>query len=173
MGICAQELRIYVIAPCLRHLGEWSPVAENLLMGTAAFESGLGFHLHADQVADTRQQPGLGIFRIQPQQHTDIWDSYLVHDPDMASKVRGLASQREFLNHPHAELATNLSYATAIAWMIYRKTAPILPDAGNIEALAQVWLHSYRNTPDRQQSHGDNALLFIQAYQECIGAIAA
>jgi hypothetical protein len=39
----------------------------------------------------------------------------------MASLVRGLASQHDFLSQPHAELATNLSYATAIAWFMYTR----------------------------------------------------
>ena len=45
MGICASELRHYVVRPALKHLGMWSPTTENLLLGTAARESGLGFHL--------------------------------------------------------------------------------------------------------------------------------
>jgi len=36
----------------------------------------------------------------------------------MASRVRGLASQRAFLSNPERELQTNLGYSTAIAWLL-------------------------------------------------------
>lgn len=133
MGICAEELREFVIQPTLNHLGEWSEAAENLLMATAAQASDLGFHLL------NRRSRGFGIFQISANSHLDIWDHYLVKDPDLASSVRGLASQHEFLSHPHAELATNLSYATAIAWMIYRRCDQPLPDADDIEGIAKFW----------------------------------
>ena len=40
----------------------------------------------------------------------------------MASRVRGLASQRAFLSDPDSELQTNLSYCTAIAWLLYQRS---------------------------------------------------
>ena len=51
-------------------------------------------------------------------QHRDIWDRYLAFRPEIASRVRGLASQRAFLSNPDHELRTNLSYSTAIAWLL-------------------------------------------------------
>lgn len=139
MGICAEELRSFVIRPVLEHLGDWSQAAENLLLGTAAQESGLGFHLK------TRRGHSLGIFQIHPQAHNHLWDKYLVKSPDLASKVRGLASQHEFLSHPHAELATNLSYATAIAWMIYCRSGKPLPAENDTAALAKFWQRHFHS----------------------------
>ena len=155
MGICAEEMRRYVIAPCLQHLDDWSPVAENLLLGTAAVESGLGHHLL------NAAYPGLGIYRITPQKHTQIWDQYLAFCPDLASKVRGLASQREFLNHPHAELTTNLSYATAIAWMIYKSSRATLSSADDVEDLAGLWQRYFPTDQHREPQD------FIREYQRC------
>ncbi|GLQ32108.1 hypothetical protein [Litoribrevibacter albus] len=56
-----------------------------------------------------------GLFRVTETQHQTLWDEHLVKDPDLASKVRGLASQHQFLQSPHQELNINLNYATAIA----------------------------------------------------------
>ncbi len=56
-----------------------------------------------------------GLFRMTEHQHQTLWDEHLVKDPDLASKVRGLASQHQFLNAPHQELNINLNYAAAIA----------------------------------------------------------
>src|SRR5690606_9814258 len=159
MGICAEELRTLVIRPTLEHLGEsgeQAAAAENLLLGTAAQESGLGFHLRLKRAC------GLGIYQITPQIHLNVWDRYLIDHPDLASLIRGLASQHEFLAHPHAELATNLSYATAIAWMIYRRTGRPLPAADDVAGLARYW---FRHFPHRSSN---TALDFSETYKRCI-----
>jgi len=135
MGICAIDMKDYVIRPTLQYLGCWSPAAENLLLGTVAIESELGAHLKQG----AGRGIGLGIFQIDEGTHRKIWDEYLAFDPDLASKVRGLASQREFLEEPHLELATNMSYATAIAWMIYQRASVKLPKEDDLQALARIW----------------------------------
>ena len=143
MGICAKELRLLVIRPTLKHLDLWSPTAENLLLGTAAQESGLGYFLQ------TKNQRALGIYQITPRMHRLIWDKFLAHQPELASKVRGLASQREFLLHPHAELATNLAYATAVAMMVYLRAGRTLPkDCSNDpQKLGHCWRRTFHSHP--------------------------
>ncbi|MGI9278403.1 MAG: hypothetical protein ACR2PX_02095 [Endozoicomonas sp.] len=153
MGICAKELRHYVVRPTLKHLRMWSPTAENLLLGTAARESGLGFHLKQEH------HQALGIYQISPRMHRNIWDHYLAKKSDLSSLIRGLASQREFLAHPHLELATNLSYATAIAWMIYYRTnKPIhkVPH-DDVRAMGKLWHNYYhRHHPGPIESFVDS-----------------
>ena len=97
MGICATELTRWVIQPTLQRIGVTAPMACTLLLATAAQESALGSHL---KVAGQR---GLGIYRIHSLTHRHVWDAYLAQQPELASTVRGLASQHDFLNHPHAE----------------------------------------------------------------------
>ncbi|NRA24856.1 MAG: hypothetical protein HRU08_10370 [Oleispira sp.] len=138
MGLCAAELRQCVIKPTLKRLGVYSKAAENLLLATAAQESGLGSHLKP------AGQRALGIYQIHSLTHRHIWDGHLAQHSDMASLVRGLASQHDFLSHPHAELATNLSYATAIAWFMYARHASFnLPKSDDIHALASLWKRFY------------------------------
>ena len=138
MGICAEELRQWVIKPTLKRLGVYSKAAENLLLATAAQESGLGSHLKP------AGQRALGIYQIHSLSHRHIWDDNLALHSDMASLVRGLASQHDFLSQPHAELATNLSYATAIAWFMYaRHDNFCLPKDNNINTLGSLWKRYY------------------------------
>lgn len=142
MGICAEELRQWVIKPTLKRLGVYSKSAEKLLLATAAQESGLGSHLKP------AGQRALGIYQIHSLAHRHIWDDHLAHRSDMASLVRGLASQHDFLAQPHAELATNLSYATAIAWLMYARHDDFcLPkdnnESDNVDALALLWKRYY------------------------------
>lgn len=114
---------------------------EALLLGTAAQESELGFHLKLDH------RHGMGIFQILPSTHRQIWDKYLINFPALASKVRGLASQRDFLQHPHAELATNLRYATAIAWLIYRAAGVDQVESEDLPRMAKLWKKHFHHGP--------------------------
>ncbi|SDK69247.1 hypothetical protein [Microbulbifer yueqingensis] len=141
MGICLDELRLLVIRPTLKHLRAWSAGMEDLLLGTAAQESQLGFHLKLGR------RHGLGLYQILPHTHREIWDRYLIDHPALASKVRGLASQRDFLEHPHSELTTNLRYATAIAWLIYRAAGIERIEEGNIRAMARIWHRHFHHGP--------------------------
>ena len=159
MGICAIELRNFVIRPTLQHLGFQSLAAENLLLGTAAHESGLGFHL----LQNSGAHKGLGIYQIDETLHQSIWDNYLALEPNLASTVRGIASQHDFLKHPHAELATNLTYSTAIAWLIYCRANINLPDHYDLKSLAHCWADHYptlKKNPSADQFI-DNFKLFI------------
>lgn len=86
MGIAARELSQFVIRPTLLYLGQDNPDAEALLLGiAAASQSHLGSALH--------DRHGYGLYCIRELRHAALWDQYLAHDPDLASLVRGLASQ--------------------------------------------------------------------------------
>ncbi|MBV6289385.1 hypothetical protein [Pseudomonas aegrilactucae] len=153
MGIAASELSEFVIRPTLLYLGRQCPCAEALLLGVAASQSGMGNALH-----DHR---GHGLYRIAELRHQSLWDQFLARDPDLASLVRGLASQHAFLSGPHLELTVNLRYATAIAWMLIEEQAPKMPDPDDLLGLARIW----------RQTFQPNARLrdFTQAWQACVG----
>lgn len=136
MGIAANELCLYVIRPTLVYLGRHCDSAEALLLGVAASQSALGSALH-----DRR---GHGLYRIGETRHTALWDDFLARDPDLASLVRGLASQHAFLGGPHLELAVNLRYATAIAWMLIEEQATPLPAADDLLGLARIWRQTFK-----------------------------
>ncbi|MCG8313430.1 MAG: hypothetical protein MI976_09450 [Pseudomonadales bacterium] len=156
MGICSSELRNYIIRPTLEQLGEWSPAMETLLLGTVAQVSGFGFHIN--------HKRGFGIFKIDSQTHKDVWDTFLAFDPDRASFIRGLASQREFLKEPDLELITNLTYATAIAWGVYASQNVKLPeDPSDIQAFADIW-HRFYPREDITETPAD----FIESYRKYV-----
>ncbi|AXO89363.1 hypothetical protein DZC75_15625 [Pseudomonas parafulva] len=135
MGIAANELSRYVIRPTLVYLGRHNASAEALLLGVAASQSCLGQALH-----DRR---GHGLYRIGETRHRALWDCYLARDPELASLVRGLASQHAFLGGPHLELTVNLRYATAIAWMLIEEQATPLPAADDVLGLARIWRQTF------------------------------
>ncbi len=139
------ELREQIIGPTLKYLGIDSNVAEELLLGTAALESQLNpLHKNAER---------LGIYQITPRQHRQIWDEYLAFKPDLASRVRGLASQHRFLQDPDSELSWNLSYATAIAWLMYQREDIVLPTNNEADQLGLLWRRCF----GRKTEHGEQA----------------
>lgn len=128
MARFANELRDQVIKPTLLYLGADSAAAENLLLTMALLSN----HFRKD---DER----LGVYCISPAQHRQVWDDYLAFQPDLASEIRALASQRWFLENPDRELVTNVAYATAIAWVIFSISGMTLPKADDIRAQASIW----------------------------------
>ncbi len=127
----------FVIAHTLQILGENSTAAVKLLELTASLQA---------QHYATKPQSGLGLYRIEPSAHLEIWDGYLAFKPDLASTVRGLASQKAFLQNPHLELATNLGYSSAIAWAIYQRSELTLPDAEDQQALTACWTRYFADS---------------------------
>jgi hypothetical protein len=116
MYITAEYLREQIIRPTLKYLGEWSAEAERELLAAALHVQAVGTNRH-------RESSGLGLFGLSSAEHRDLWDRFLAFRPDLASRVRGLASQRAFLSNPDHELQTNLSYSVAIAWMMHKRQA--------------------------------------------------
>lgn len=153
MGIAACDLSQHVIRPTLLYLGRHTNAAEALLLGTAASQSALGSAL------DGRR--GHGLYRIGEQRHLELWDQHLARDPELASRIRGLASQHAFLAAPHLELTVNLRYATAIAWLLVEREHLTLPAADDIAGLARIWRRVF-------QPQG-RLCDFIDAWQHCIG----
>ncbi|MEM9256211.1 MAG: hypothetical protein AAGA91_12245 [Pseudomonadota bacterium] len=113
MFVTAEHLREQVIRPTLKYMGAWDAASEQYLLDAAINTPDLGLF--------SARQDGLGLFHITAAQHRDLWDRYLAFNPELATRVRGLASQRAFLTDPDNELQTNLSYCTAIAWLLHRR----------------------------------------------------
>lgn len=154
MTINAVDLTTHVIRPTLEYLGMHSHAAEKLLMGTASQASG------CDPFCELGE--GFGIYQISADLHRKSWDTYLAFRPDLASKVRGLASQHQFLKDPDQELKTNLAYATAIAWVIYLQAEHQLPAADDLDGLSQFWQTNFSQQQHNQQQ--------TQAFSRCIAA---
>lgn len=129
-----KHFRELIVRPTLEALGAWSQSAEELVIGTAAHESLL---YHLKQLGG----PALGVYQIEPATHKDVWDNYLAYREDMASKVRGMASQH--LADLDDELVGNLHYATAICRLIYYRRPEPLPAADDVVGLAQYWKAHY------------------------------
>ena len=129
MYLSADHLRDQVIRPALEYMGALTPENEAFLLNAAVSPPDVGLF--------AKNTDGLGVFRITPSQHRDLWDRYLAFNPDLASRARGLASQRAFLSDPDNELQTNLSYCAAIAWVMQHRAGGVntqTPSAAEVSA---------------------------------------
>lgn len=139
MSINSQEFLEYIIQPTLRALGVQSAAADKLMLATACYQTSLGQHLC--------QPDALGVFAISESLHREVWDQFIALDCDLASTVRGMASQHEFPKAPHLELVANLRYATAIAWLVYQYRKLALPSTITIETLTDCWQRFFLSHP--------------------------
>ncbi|WP_148863080.1 hypothetical protein [Marinobacter fonticola] len=127
----ASALLNQVIRPVSQALGEDHPVIEEILLGAATLRS-------FDPFAEG-QEEGLGVFGISPELHRQVWDEFLAFRPELASQVRGFASQHQFLLNPDAELVTNTRYAAAIAISALEWVKPSWPLPDDAYALTRLW----------------------------------
>lgn len=141
-GIDLRQFRIFVVEPTLTKLGMWSPSAVNLLLGTAAHES---HGMYLDQILgsrDTTLGPAVGLYQIEPATESDVWNNYLRYRSRLAGTVSSLLAPWPGRS---TQLATNLTYATAMARLIYRRVPAPLPAHDDVRALAKYW-KKYYNT---------------------------
>jgi hypothetical protein len=117
-----------VVSPSLKHLGFDHPC--------------LGIFLTSVQSVHQRcyQPNSFSPYQITHDNHWSVWDTYLVNYPNLASKVRGLASQHRFLEEPDVELNLNLGYATAISAMLLLQASENNSlKSANLDNLVECW----------------------------------
>jgi len=117
MRFDTQQLQDQIISPTLHSLGILDPGVASALAAALECQPRVGLF--------SAQTDGYGIFHITERQHRDIWDNHLAFDPDLASRVRGFASQRAFLENPEMELHCNLRYCAAIAALLWLRSGAV------------------------------------------------
>lgn len=143
MSINYDQLREYVVIPTLSNLGMYSEAAEQLVMGTIAQESDGTF------LKQIGGGPALGIIQMEPATHKDIWLNFLKYTDCLAGDLRELVSAEadeafESRGYPdELELMTNLKYAVAMCRVHYWRKPQSLPDANDINGLAEYWKEHY------------------------------
>lgn len=131
------QLRTRVVQPTLGFLGLDSPAALNLVLGTAAQESG------GNYLAQWPCGPALGLWQIEPATRQDVHANFLDGHAELHGKVLRLVAPYPDLD---MQLASNLAYAAAICRLIYFRVPEVLPAATDLAGLAGYWKR-YFNTP--------------------------
>lgn len=106
-----------LIQETLPLIGLYSVDAAELLMGTAAVESKLGYYIK--QVGG----PARGIFQMEPDTEKDIWENFLFFKQGLQDKMYKLGYM-----HPNPELLVyDLRYQILMARLHYRRVPHALP----------------------------------------------
>ena len=119
------DLRRWAIAPTLTSMGCWSPAAEVLMVGTAIVESVLKY-LH--QIGG----PAPGLWQMEPATHDYIVENWLEYRPYRWT-AKALAP------FDPNRLLTDLEYMCAMARLLHYRRLEPLPEAEDIESLAEYW----------------------------------
>lgn len=146
IGIDKFELKYRIIEPTLELLGICSESLVDLLLCTAAVESGLGYRLDVPH-------NGLGLYRVHPKQHQQVWDTYLNFEPKLAGQIKKIREQHIYSLHPHLELDANPQYATAIVAANYLAAPFILEATCELDELATIWTQFYPSVIPRSQMY--------------------
>lgn len=128
------QLGILVVRPTLNVLNMGGEVAEALILGTAAQESGFRY-LH-----QLGQGPALGLWQMEPATERDLWSTYLDFRLPLAAKVRALLAPWPDRTE---QLVTNLAYACAMARLRFWRARAPLPDHLDLEELAEIYKTHY------------------------------
>lgn len=156
------EIKVFrdvVVRPALKQTGLWSEVAECLVLGTAAVESGFQY---LKQVGG----PALGVYQMEPRTHEDLWENYLKWRMELNSLVRGFScvSVMPGLARPAAdELCWNLRYATVMCRVQYLRSSRMLPVRARVESLADYWKTVYNTVAGKGVARD-----FVEAYNQFI-----
>lgn len=135
----ANQLRRDIVRPALRLIGLHSDAAENLVMGTAAVESGLEY------VRQLENGPALGLFQMEPATYDDIWSNYLAYREQLSRDIR-YAISTAVIRPPSDRMVWDLRLAAIMCRIHYLRQKPPLPDPSDVWAMAAYWKEHY-NTP--------------------------
>jgi hypothetical protein len=143
----AEELRTAAIRPALKALESFVPyslAAENLVLGTAAHESG-GFKWRRQQGAHgIPTGPALGLWQIEPATLTDIYDNFLKFRPRLERAVESCLPHGEAQIDRLAQLETNDRYGAALCRLKYVRSPVKLPaDPNDVFEMGRQWAAVY------------------------------
>lgn len=155
----AWQLRLYVVRPVLYMLELWSREAEEIVLATAAQESGLTY------IRQLGGGPARGLWQIEPATAQDIWDNYLDHRPQLAGAVRrfmvpGVDAAEQLIG--------NLYYGAAMCRVFYRRLPDALPPAEDVRGMAELWKRRYNTALGKGTVEE-----FVAAYERLVARRAA
>lgn len=147
MSIRADHFRNFVVRPALLRLAELSGQpninsldAEELIMGTIAHESHMGYYLRQHP-----KGPARGVGQMEEFTYYDLWHTYLKHRPQLADAVRSFASgmsiEQGIPNFD--EMIGNLNFAVVMIRVRYLPAPPPLPAKYDLEGQARYHIDYY------------------------------
>jgi len=123
-------LRLH-IRSTLQLAGWWSEEVEELMIGTSAQETHLGYWRR-----QMNKGPGRGIYSMELKTENDIWVNYLVYRPELIETVKWICGVSSA--DPKA-IEENLAYQHLTCRLYYRRISEPLPKKDDIVGQAAYW----------------------------------
>lgn len=123
----------------LTNIGLNSDSATELLMLTAATESGFGTYIR--QI----NGPARGVFQMEPNTENDIWNNYLKYKPELSKKINNL-KMLGTTTTTFTDLEVNLAYQIAMTRIHYLRVPSKIPNSTDITGLATYWKNHYNTS---------------------------
>lgn len=144
----ARDIRLYVVRPALKLLGDddgtplWSPVREDLVVGTAAVESGFAAVDQQGRGGETGYGPAVGFWQMEQPTMVDLLGRFLGTRPALAARVHALILPGVPV---WEQLAGNMLLGAALCALRYRASQIDVPGikAGDLAAYDHAWLVGY------------------------------
>lgn len=133
--IDASQLEQYVIRPTLDQLDLLADNTVQLLLLTCAQESNGGRYLH-----QLGRGPAVGIYQMEPFTHDDIHNNFLKYKGLLRNSVNAFKPSGK---RGAGEMAGNLYYATAMARCHYLRDPHPIPQADDVQGLAEYYKRVY------------------------------
>ncbi len=155
-GLNLTQLKQLIVKPALTLIGLDTPVAINLVTGTAVVESKVEY-LH--QVGSG---PALGLWQMEPATERDCWTNYLKFNASLMEKVEALLAPYTVVNQRTQQLVWNLYYAASMCRIRYKRSPKALP--GNVAVeLANYWKTVYNSNLGAGAVDASHIAMFRQA----------
>lgn len=131
------QLKELIIKPVLNELILESRNAEEIILFTCAVESMGGYYLKQ------LNGPALGIYQMEPETHTDIWNSFIISTYPLNTKMTVNFGCNRIPSEER--LIYDLRYATAMVRIHYARVKESLPLYTDINAIWEYY-KKYYNT---------------------------
>ena len=150
-GMHKDQLR-GLIEDTLPLIGMYSEDATELLMGTAAVESKLGYYIK--QIGG----PARGIFQMEPETEADLWENYLRYKPEL----REIMDDLGYFGPNPSTLVYDLRYQILMARIHYKRVPDALPTS--IVGQARYWKVHYNTVAGK-----GTVEKYLDAYDKYVG----
>lgn len=146
--LCVPHVRRFVIVPALAQLPQAmrSEAAVELLLGTAMKESELCYLKQGLYQADDGRARAIGLWQMEPATYTGLALRF-ADNPSVGPVIapRGV--------RPAMDMAWDLRFACQMARLKYWTIPHPLPEADDVEGLADYWgkFYSTRDVPKQKQ----------------------
>ncbi len=142
MSITAEDIVFEIIVPACSILNACNLSAVTLLAATCAQETNMGSALVQDGLEFWKnggvRKGGLGIFQMEEPTHDDIWKNFIAFKPSLRNQLKSY-----YPTIDASIMIYDMQYAAIMARLQYYRVSEAIPEASDLNGLANYYLDHY------------------------------